>query len=1243
MNKIVVAIILYAFFVAIAKGGVVDNTTKIVEIHDIYFVGENVVVKTNFEPGKSFIVDPKGEKIPLNFTSQNRTFFAEFELKKNVLIGRYTLILDEIQKDFVVDFCELNFSYEEGLLNLTAKTFFAEPRIRYSVGPLQGEGVALVSIPLEAGEHEFVAECGKSVLKGNVSVNFSIVYDGVVFAVLDGKAVNATLKVENYEFQGNFDPRKLNLTKFRVKAEYKHLRTSKEFDLSLGLREVYFPKEKIVIKADFAEKGKLIDPTGKVHELTFKDGVAEFELSKEIVLGVYKVVVGSVERSFYVDSYEISTSFDGEKVKGNVSWHFIAPRFVEVVTKNESFKVELVNDTFEFKIDEDALIKCGNAEVIVKKKSVELRDYYFLGDVVEVKVNFDAEKGKVLAPWGESLLEFKNRSAEFFANETGMYKVIVDGIAREFVVDNCELNASFDGKKIIGKAKCVYRAPEVYYNISGIEGSAKVVNGSFEITDLPTGSHTAILKCGNAQISLELKVLEPKEIVLRDLYFLGDEVEINLRFAPEKALLTTPSKSFELNFTKMNESYVAKFVVEEIGKHRVEIDNVTKDFVVDNYRVNATILDQKVVGNVSWDFVKPEFVEFRSALGEGKVNISESGDFEIPIGENWEFLELKCGNSVMKLIERKIFVKEIFFVGEEVEVVANFKPNESYLIFGNESSEVEFEEANGSFVYKFIAEKPGIYELRVDDVEKKIFVDSCKLNATILDRKVAGNVSTIFSRISSLGLVLQPLNVSSFVEVRNGTFEFQLPKNVSEVVLICKNSVLRLKVERAKVSDFRSVEVEGMKFNFSIDKGKFEDLSFDGENLSFVISGLNQGEEVSLGISLPFEIPEALHLYYWKEVDGKSFAVDYSLGEDRKSVVLKLKDGEDEDGTANGVIVDPLKLYVPKLKVEKLIDGKKGLLRIEKEKEKSLEIKVESSGMIKYLAFVDAENLPSKPVDFPYGLLKFEIEVNRGDEAEIRITYPSLQDMIDDNGKAKFYKFNPKTLEWSVFDAEVENNTVILRFKDGGFGDEDGVADGVISDDGGVGWAGYAGLYGASICRDEKTNETHTYWIYVPSGDSFNISVYDGDGFIVRVYYPNGTLYGSYTAPSNNAWNNFIINTNLAFGWWKLEIFEDSWPSNNGNYYGLRVNGTDDINIRVNHSYSVGTTIMYGTPDSVIVGEETSLNISQNYYVFADSFLVAIYDPDGTPRRPALRIDVTSPDGQSSSWTPSDNDVWATQ
>ena len=1099
MKLIPIAVIALCCSILAIGGEVLGNATKVVDVNDTYFVGEKIVVRTNFAPEKLLLIDPNGRERLLEFKGDENGYFVEVELDRDVVLGEYRLIVDDVQKSFILDFCELNVSYEDGILNLTAKTFFSEPRISYSVGSMHGEATGFVSIPLEVGANEIFAKCGNSVFEEKVFVDFSLVYEDVVFAVLDGKRVEAKLRVGDKEFLGFLDPRDVNVTSFRVEAEYGHLRIAREFDFSFGLREVYFPGEKVVIRADFAREGKLVDPAGRVKEFEFDNGIAEFELSREVVLGEYRVSVGSVEKSFYVDSYEVSADFEGNVVRGKVFWHFFAPKYVEVVKKNESFAVELVNDSFEFESDEDVLIRCGNAELFLKKREVELRDHYFLGEVVEIKLNFDAEEAKVFAPWGEFSLRFENMTAEFVANETGIYRVVVSGIEKSFVVDSCEVNASFVEGEILGRAKCLYEAPGfVHYNVSGIEGFAEVVNESFRIKiDLPAGLHTATLKYGNSQTNFE-------------------------------------------------------FSVEERNK---------------------------------------------------SLNVS----------------------------------KDHYFLGEVVEIVANFKPRESYLTVENESIPIEFEEVNGSFVHRFRAEKVGIYGLRVDEFERSFSVDSCELDAKIIDQKAVGKASAKFVDISAVEFYFRPLNVRGIAEVKNGSFEIQLPEKFDELLLSCGNSVLTLK--KTETSDSRVVKVSGKDFEFSIDRGRFESLEFDGEEFRFTISGIREGEEVGLRIKLPFEIPEGLHVYYWKEVGGKLVAVDYALGDDRRSITLKLRDGEtDEDMAANGVIVDPIKLYIPKFEVEKELKEKKGKLKVKGEK--SFEISFESTGKLKYLAFVDPENLPSRPAEFPYGLIKFSLEVEKGGEAEIRITYPSLENFLDDSGKVTFFKFNPSTLEWSSFDADVEGNAVVLRFRDGGFGDEDGEANGVISDDGGVGWVGYAGSWSASICREGKTNEVHTYWVYIPSGDTFNVSIYDGDDLEVRVYYPNNTLLVRFNARSNERWDNFTMNTNGQFGWWRIEIFEDSWFSNNGNYYGLRINGTDEINLRVNHSYSYSEQTFNGTPDSVIVGSETGLSITQNYYVVGDSFTLAIYDPDRQNTN-ALNVTIYHPNGTVFRvWQPTGNNQW---
>lgn len=743
---------------------------KNVTVKEVYFAGEEAEFLANFMPSEAVLIDPAGQKIPLNFEKSDGLYSAKYRFEKGVLLGEYRIVADEVEKRFFVDFCELKITHEGGFFNLTAKTIFSEPKFDFSIDSEIGEGVGNVSIPLNAGKHTYRASCGNSILEGEFEVRFNIgLRGGEIFATLDGERVNAKLKVyadKNFEFYDFFRAKDVNSTEFTVEAEYKHLKAKRNFSLSLD-RELYFPNQTVLIRTNLAEAVRIFDPANREFLIEVKDGIASFSLEKDVLLGEY----------------------------------------------------------------------------------------------------------------------------------------------------------------------------------------------------------------------------------------------------------------------------------------RVEVDGFEKIFFVDFYSINAGIADGILRGSVKWHFVRPDSVIYRTELEKGAVNLSENGEFSIALKEGWEFLELECGNAHLRLIEKSVEVERLYFVGDKVVIRANFKPEESFILFGEEKIQIEFSEKNGSWFYEFVAEKIGSYRLVIDGVEREFFVDSCSIEAWVEEKKIQGKAMANFTEIR-VGFVIFPLNSSGSASLGNGTFEIDLPEGAEEVLLFCGNSEVRLKL-RPSISDFRSFEFEGKIFNLTLSKGRFEELGFDGENASLVISGIEAGEEVEVSIEMPFEIPEGLHVYYWKEIKGSIIPVNYSISEDRRKIVFRLQDGLiDEDGEANGVIVDPLRLYIPKFRVEKEVKENEGKLKVKGERD--FEITVNSSGKLRYLAFVDPENLPSRPAEFPFGLLKFSIEVERGGEAEVRIQYPSLEGLIDDEGKASFFKFNPKTLEWDSFEAEADGNAVVLRLKDGGFGDEDGEENGIISDDVGI-------------------------------------------------------------------------------------------------------------------------------------------------------------------------------------------------
>lgn len=85
-----------------------------------------------------------------------------------------------------------------------------------------------------------------------------------------------------------------------------------------------------------------------------------------------------------------------------------------------------------------------------------------------------------------------------------------------------------------------------------------------------------------------------------------------------------------------------------------------------------------------------------------------------------------------------------------------------------------------------------------------------------------------------------------------------------------------------------------------------------------------------------------------------------------------------------------------------------------------------------------------KPIGYGFkdGLVAFKVKVpNPGDTATVRITFPSTG--------TRYYKATPSGFtEYSQ--AVISGNTVTLTLTDGGEGDMDGVANGVIDDPGGL-------------------------------------------------------------------------------------------------------------------------------------------------------------------------------------------------
>ncbi|MDN5328173.1 MAG: hypothetical protein PWP03_811, partial [Candidatus Woesearchaeota archaeon] len=236
-------------------------------------------------------------------------------------------------------------------------------------------------------------------------------------------------------------------------------------------------------------------------------------------------------------------------------------------------------------------------------------------------------------------------------------------------------------------------------------------------------------------------------------------------------------------------------------------------------------------------------------------------------------------------------------------------------------------------------------------------------------------------------------------------------------------------------------------FNITSSSGVVENFFVDDDlNIFFRIGNLSLGQKVAVNILLPFQIPEGVYFYVWKDSGKGKIKVPFNLSDSRDRITLFLQDGViDDDGLINGIIEDPLKLFIPNYNVNvSKINKNEAHIEISHRKVKL----TSKGGDLKQTHVVDPLNLPSTPVSpdkFKYKLLKFRIENVSSGSSDIILNYESLPERFE------LWKFNPNTLEWYNFPYERINDTAIkITIFDGGFGDDDGIKNGIIEDDLGI-------------------------------------------------------------------------------------------------------------------------------------------------------------------------------------------------
>jgi hypothetical protein len=167
--------------------------------------------------------------------------------------------------------------------------------------------------------------------------------------------------------------------------------------------------------------------------------------------------------------------------------------------------------------------------------------------------------------------------------------------------------------------------------------------------------------------------------------------------------------------------------------------------------------------------------------------------------------------------------------------------------------------------------------------------------------------------------------------------------------------------------------------------------------------------------------------------------------------------GEDTNG--NGIIDHQEVNALSDLDGDGIADNQQDQIKSMKTEEGDIEVGISFKGAPAVLAIEAIESGHSdevtetagKPDDMPYGVIYFKLNVkNPGNQAVVTIYFSETipQD-------AKWYKLDAVNAEWMDFSdyAEIDpdGRSISLFLEDGGIGDADGVANGIIVDPAGLG------------------------------------------------------------------------------------------------------------------------------------------------------------------------------------------------
>ena len=130
---------------------------------EVYFPGDVVVVRSTFEPVNATLTDPSGRGVRLKFERVEDHWESRYELNSSVQIGNYSVEVDGIRLNFVVDSYLFKLTYEpgKGIVGRVEYQVLPPTAISYQVEGLEGNvsvvnGSFTIPVVLSEGEHGII-------------------------------------------------------------------------------------------------------------------------------------------------------------------------------------------------------------------------------------------------------------------------------------------------------------------------------------------------------------------------------------------------------------------------------------------------------------------------------------------------------------------------------------------------------------------------------------------------------------------------------------------------------------------------------------------------------------------------------------------------------------------------------------------------------------------------------------------------------------------------------------------------------------------------------------------------------------------------------------------------------------------------------------------------------------------------------------------------------------------------------